>query len=373
MCMYIVAVYSRHCVFMAHTIAITFVKKPPSRWFALGSSLLVMLVVIFLSCQAMAGGTSGGSANPVGGYTVAAGTTKVINRFSVCSTVTNNNSGALYVPTTYAAEWTGAASPGLPGGNGFLNHPPTNVVIGACNSCTKTFLPTGAASSCSYTTTPSIPIYECWPSTYAATATPSSYAATPITSTYAATASTTYAATIAASQVACNYTNAGGCSFATACPVFESAVWTGATWWCFFCPNGYSLSGVNCNQYSCNAGDTLSGSTCTTTSPSYSCNAGDTLSGTTCTTITGYSCPSGGTLSGTTCDVTTYSCPSGGTLSGTTCDTTTCGNILTATNYACPAGYVSTGPGGVCVEKFVQRPLRQLIITRCRHFTTILP
>jgi conjugal transfer mating pair stabilization protein TraN len=68
----------------------------------------------------------------------------------------------------------------------------------------------------------------------------------------------------------------------------------------------------------------------------YSCNAGDTLSSSTCThtynaTATGYYyCPSGGNLSGTTCTQTSsanyqapvdgYSyCASGGTLSGTKC------------------------------------------------------
>ena len=70
--------------------------------------------------------------------------------------------------------------------------------------------------------------------------------------------------------------------------------------------------------YSCNTGDSLSGTTCTNTatntynaSVSYSCNSGDTRSGTTCTNIKytsatpKYSCSSGYTLSGTTCKKTT--------------------------------------------------------------------
>jgi RHS repeat-associated protein len=99
--------------------------------------------------------------------------------------------------------------------------------------------------------------------------------------------------------------------------------------------------------YSCSTG-TLSGQSCISDSTyaaspaSYSCDAGDTLSGSTCThttsstststyaaTVTGYSCSSGDTLSGSTCThtttstaTTTYSCPSGYTLSGASCTTT---------------------------------------------------
>ena len=140
----------------------------------------------------------------------------------------------------------------------------------------------------------------------------------------------------------------------------------------------------------CNAGDTLSGSTCTHTytatyqGGSYSCPSGGTLSGTTCTSTYSayyssgggyYGCPSGGTLSGTTCTSTTtypasndwcsppltpagpgtcynpntnsyessnssYACTSGGTLSGTTCTKTT---TYTATYYSSGGYYYCSG------------------------------
>ena len=92
---------------------------------------------------------------------------------------------------------------------------------------------------------------------------------------------------------------------------------------------------------------------------SYSCPAGWTLSGTTCTqaagstmaaSVTGYSCPAGYTLSGSTCSQTTtttsaatpsYSCAAGWTLSGTTCSLTT--STAATPIYACPAGYTLSG------------------------------
>ena len=92
---------------------------------------------------------------------------------------------------------------------------------------------------------------------------------------------------------------------------------------------------------------------------SYSCAAGWTLSGSTCTqatsstiaaTITGYNCPAGYTLSGSTCSQTTttnsaatpnYSCSAGWSLSGSTCSLTT-SNPATP-NYACPSGFSLSG------------------------------
>lgn len=92
---------------------------------------------------------------------------------------------------------------------------------------------------------------------------------------------------------------------------------------------------------------------------SYSCPAGWTLSGTTCTqaagstmaaTVTGYSCPAGYTLSGSTCSQTTtstsaatatYSCPAGWSLSGSTCSLTS--STAATPIYTCPAGYTLSG------------------------------
>jgi len=91
----------------------------------------------------------------------------------------------------------------------------------------------------------------------------------------------------------------------------------------------------------------------------YSCPAGWTLSGTTCTqatsstiaaTVTGYNCPAGYTLSGSTCSQTTtstsaatpnYSCSAGWTLSGSTCSLTT--SAPATPIYACPAGFTLSG------------------------------
>ena len=110
----------------------------------------------------------------------------------------------------------------------------------------------------------------------------------------------------------------------------------------YSCQAGQTLSGTTCIQptiaasvnYSCTAGSTLSGSTCqpapTTATANYSCGTGQTLSGTSCVTpavnaTLNYSCPSGGVLSGTNCTPAatsasvSYSCPSGSTLSGSTC------------------------------------------------------
>jgi RHS repeat-associated protein len=146
----------------------------------------------------------------------------------------------------------------------------------------------------------------------------------------------------------------------------------------YSCNAGDSLSGSTCTHttsntyagtvtgYSCNAGDSLSGSTCThTTSNSYagnvtgySCNAGDSLSGSTCThtatntytgTVSAYSCTPGDSLSGSTCThtatntyggaVTGYSCNSGDSLSGSTCTHTASGTYAAAvTGYTCNSG-----------------------------------
>jgi hypothetical protein len=120
-----------------------------------------------------------------------------------------------------------------------------------------------------------------------------------------------------------------------------------------------SLRGKPLYKYSCAAGGSISGQTCTekyaaTHNSGYSCNAGDTLSGTTCTHVaatdatgtTTYSCPNGGTLSGSTCTQSepatqnvSYSCSSGA-LEGQTCVSTTAYNATYGiTSYTCPSGY----------------------------------
>ena len=92
---------------------------------------------------------------------------------------------------------------------------------------------------------------------------------------------------------------------------------------------------------------------------SYSCAAGWTLAGNTCTqatsstiaaTVSGYTCPAGYTLSGSTCAKTTtttsaatpvYSCAAGWTLSGSSCSLTTSSAAMPV--YACPAGWSLSG------------------------------
>lgn len=107
----------------------------------------------------------------------------------------------------------------------------------------------------------------------------------------------------------------------------------------------------------------------------YSCNPGDSLSGTTCTNVTTYAatynagyyyCPSGGTLSGTTCQTGSYAasyqsgyyyCPSGGSLSGTTCTYTyaaSCasgyytGTQMGGNSTYCYTGATQTASGSTC-------------------------
>ena len=108
------------------------------------------------------------------------------------------------------------------------------------------------------------------------------------------------------------------------------------------CPNGGSESNGTCyiTNYTCNAGDTLSGSTCY----HYTCPNGGTLNGTTCSY---YTCPNGGTLKGTVCEVLT--CPAGGTRSGDKCNVA-CSYAATSSTYAgtahCNGG--RTLSGGNC-------------------------
>jgi hypothetical protein len=115
------------------------------------------------------------------------------------------------------------------------------------------------------------------------------------------------------------------------------------------CPAGTSMYGTSCQcrdtfpqatTYSCNAGDSLSATTCTTDyTASWQCPLGyANLVGTTCSKAASsyYTCPSGGSLSGSTCTLSTaslpvYTCPLGGTLSGTTC-TLPDGSCLTPTS-----------------------------------------
>ena len=118
-------------------------------------------------------------------------------------------------------------------------------------------------------------------------------------------------------------------------------------------------------SYSCASG-TLSGSQCLTTSTygatpnGYVCNAGDSLSGTTCTHVTtsnygasvaSWSCNAGDSLSGSTCSHTyvantygaspVYACNAGDSLSGSTC--THVANVAATPVYACPGGYSLSG------------------------------
>ena len=147
----------------------------------------------------------------------------------------------------------------------------------------------------------------------------------------------------------------------------------------YTCSSG-TLSGNQCvtngsyaatpGGYTCNAGDSLSGSTCTHTASNtyaatfagYSCTAGDALSGSTCThtssntygaSITGYSCNAGDSLSGNSCThststaaTPTYSCPSGYTLSGSTCTGTT---TVAATQTQNCNGHGSVQADGSCI------------------------
>ena len=143
------------------------------------------------------------------------------------------------------------------------------------------------------------------------------------------------------------------------------------------CPSGWHLAGNECSLvtvqpanltgYTCNAGFTLSGTTCTQTQAAtvsgYSCPSGYVLSGTSCTSNQSqaatptYTCPAGWTRSGTLCSGpltqaagSQYSCPTGWTLAGTNCRQTT--SQAASPSYTCPGGY--TLNGSVCQEVLTQ-------------------
>lgn len=159
-------------------------------------------------------------------------------------------------------------------------------------------------------------------------------------------------------------------------------------------------------NYTCDSGDTLSGTTCTDTypatytagtSPTYSCPSGGTLSGTTCTYAATYNnCPSGysyiaaankcdrflgmTSAGGAPSECSTrypstnyvaggdtslgqpwrcyhridpspyYSCPSGGTLSGTNCTYAATSSGGTSGSYSCPSG--GTLSGTTCTRTY---------------------
>lgn len=157
----------------------------------------------------------------------------------------------------------------------------------------------------------------------------------------------------------------------------------------YSCSSG-TLSGTNCvttstygataNGYVCNAGDSLSGTTCThvetstygASVASYSCAAGDSLSGSTCShtyvantyaASPNYVCNAGDSLSGSTCSHTNsspatpvYSCPSGFSLNGTTCSKTT-NSAASVSSYSCDglgspnASQLCTGVTGWSVDE----------------------
>ncbi len=110
----------------------------------------------------------------------------------------------------------------------------------------------------------------------------------------------------------------------------------------YSCPSGGTLSGSTYNTtvtqagsvggYTCPSGS-LSGSSCITTSshtatPNYSCAAGQTLSGTTCN----------GSTTNSTAGTPVYGCASGYTLSGTSCTTQTSNTAAATPGYSCPSG-----------------------------------
>jgi RHS repeat-associated protein len=142
----------------------------------------------------------------------------------------------------------------------------------------------------------------------------------------------------------------------------------------YSCNSGQTLSGSTCSStdtvaasvidYTCPANTTLSGSVCVTTStaaatPVYSCYAGQTLAGTNCEQTltktaapgsTSTSCLPGYTLSGDSCvqvAVTVnpanigYSCTAGDALSGSSCIKTT--SAAASPAYQCEAGYTLNG------------------------------
>ncbi|EQB02065.1 hypothetical protein V475_21490 [Sphingobium baderi LL03] len=145
----------------------------------------------------------------------------------------------------------------------------------------------------------------------------------------------------------------------------------------YSCPAGWTLDGTSCSMteviqasisYSCDAGWTLDGSRCAQSEPAsvsaYSCPAGWTLNGSRCSQTvsqgadqTGYSCPNGYNLAGSVCQTTVtigatpvYSCPSDYSLSGTTC-VRNFSYAATAT-YSCDPGW--TLGGTTCTRQLSQ-------------------
>lgn len=154
---------------------------------------------------------------------------------------------------------------------------------------------------------------------------------------YAATSTTTYSCPDGGSLDGTECTTDIGSESGTACAdnggtdeggqcyVSEPATETTT----YSCPDGGSLSGSDCYSYV----DDSYAATATPIGMEETCNAGDTLTGTTCTHVVTYSatasygCSRGGSLSGTNCvgstgypAIETYSCSSG-SLVGTSCVT----------------------------------------------------
>ena len=148
----------------------------------------------------------------------------------------------------------------------------------------------------------------------------------------------------------------------TPLPAQEQQVFHDAT-----CDMGVVVTSVPSETvYSCPAGWTLDGTSCSMTeviqaSISYSCDAGWTLDGSRCAqtepaSVSAYSCPAGWTLNGSRCsrtvsqgaDQTGYSCPNGYNLAGSVCQTTV--TIGAAPVYSCPSDYSLSG--ATCVRNF---------------------
>ncbi|BFM12486.1 hypothetical protein R50072_26390 [Simiduia litorea] len=157
----------------------------------------------------------------------------------------------------------------------------------------------------------------------------------------------------------------------------------------YSCSAGWSLSGTSCSRtltatatqntnYQCSSGWSLSGSTCSRTltatatqNTNYQCSSGWNLSGSSCSRVltatagsqTTYSCDSGWSLSGTSCNRTlsntatqnvSYSCASGWSLSGSQCSRVLVQPQIVEAVNQCPSGYSYNAGADNCQKQQTQ-------------------
>lgn len=150
----------------------------------------------------------------------------------------------------------------------------------------------------------------------------------------------------------------------------------------YSCPAGWSLSGSTCSQ--------ATSSTMPAVVTGYNCPADYTLAGTTCIQSTSttspatvsYGCPAGWSLSGTTCSTSSaspaapvYACPGGWSLSGSTCSgtaTAAASVSLSCNGHGSPQAYAASPTGHRCLTQNIRTKLNPDAYEQCQSFAASL-